>query len=205
MDERKTSNYEMRTWLETIQNIVGENGLKSILNHSGLTHYIDKLPPEDYEFVIPKKDIVSLFGSLNALFGKRGIRSLQLRIGREFTRVSIEKYNPLMAKTLVTAAKFVPQNMKIRLALQRFSEELGSALSLDIDVQEDDQYFTVSIKGLFISDGVAADAPVCHAYVGILEYLVEWITGHDHEVREIQCVAMGDDTDVFQISKVRRD
>jgi predicted hydrocarbon binding protein len=205
MDERRTSNYEMRTWLETIQNIVGENGLKSILNHSGLTPYIDNLPPEDYEFVIPKRDIVSLFGSLNALFGEKGIRSLQLRIGREFTRVSIEKYNPLMAKTLVTAAKIVPETIKIRLALQRFREELGTALSLDIDIQEDDQWFIVSIKGLFISDGVRADTPICHAYVGILEYLVEWITGHRHEVREIQCVAMGDEADVFQISKQRTD
>ncbi|MBU7042942.1 MAG: hypothetical protein HXS47_05060, partial [Theionarchaea archaeon] len=89
MDERKTSNYEMRTWLETIQNIVGSNGLKSILNHANLKHYINNFPPEDYEFVIPKEDIVNLFGSLNALFGERGIRSLQLRIGREFTRVSI--------------------------------------------------------------------------------------------------------------------
>ena len=205
MDERKTSNYEMRTWLETIQNIVGSNGLKSILNHANLKHYINNFPPEDYEFVIPKEDIVNLFGSLNALFGERGIRSLQLRIGREFTRVSIKKYNPLMAKTLVTAAKIVPEHTKMRLALQRFKEELGKALSLDIEVQEDDQTFIVSIGGLFISDGIQADTPVCYAYVGILESLIEWITGHHHEVREIQCVAMGDPLDVFQISKIRND
>ena len=201
MDERKTSNYEMRTWLETIQNIVGSNGLKSILNHASLHHYIDNFPPEDYDFVIPKKDIVNLFNSLNALFGERGIRSLQLRIGREFTRVSIEKYNPMMARALLTAAKIVPENMKIRLALQRFREELGKALSLDIEIREDDQSFTVSIRGLFISDGAKADTPICYAYVGILESLMEWITGHLHEVHEVECVATGHPADVFRISK----
>jgi hypothetical protein len=31
-DERKTDNFSMKVFLETIENIVGVNGLKSVLN-----------------------------------------------------------------------------------------------------------------------------------------------------------------------------
>jgi predicted hydrocarbon binding protein len=199
----RTSNYEMRTWLETIQNIVGHNGLKSILNHAHLTQYVDNFPPKDYDFQIPLEDVSRLFDSLNALFGERGTRTLQLRIGREFTRVSIDNYNPVMARGLQVASRLVPETTKMRLALQKFQEELGRALSLDIKLQEEEDHFLLSCKGIFISQGVESDCPVCHAYVGILEYLVEWITGHPHSVEEVQCRAMGHPADVFKISKTK--
>ncbi|MBU7014076.1 MAG: hypothetical protein HXS52_06575 [Theionarchaea archaeon] len=196
-----TSNYEMRTWLETIQNIVGANGLKSILNHAHLQHYQSNLPPKDYQFRIPLEDVANLFGSLNTLFGERGTRSLQLRIGREFTRVTIDNYNPVMAKSLQIASRLVPETTKMRLALRKFKEEMEKGLSLTIELTEESDWFLLSIKGIFVSEGITSKTPVCHAYVGILDYLIEWITGHPHEVREIQCRAQGFSADVFRISK----
>ncbi|MBU6996397.1 MAG: hypothetical protein HXS41_07355 [Theionarchaea archaeon] len=198
---KNTSNYEMRTWLETIQNIVGSNGLKSILNHAHLQHYQSNFPPKDYQFKIPLEDVGNLFKSLNTLFGDRGTRSLQLRIGREFTRVTIDNYNPVMAKSLQVAARLVPEVTKMRLALRKFEEEMGKGLSLEIKLTEESDHFLLTIKGIFVSEGVQCETPVCHAYVGILQYLMEWITGRPHEVEEIECRAQGFPADVFRISK----
>jgi predicted hydrocarbon binding protein len=196
-----TSNYEMRTWLETVQNIVGANGLKSILNHAHLQHYQSNFPPKDYQFKIPLEDVANLFKSLNTLFGERGTRSLQLRIGREFTRVTIDNYNPVMAKSLQLATRLVPEATKMRLALRKFAEEMEKALSLNIELTEERNHFLLSIKGIFISEGIESKTPVCHTYVGILHYLIEWITGHPHDVEEVECRAQGFPADVFRISK----
>ncbi|MBU7009779.1 MAG: hypothetical protein HXS46_03755 [Theionarchaea archaeon] len=39
----------------------------------------------------------------------------------------------------------------------------------------------------------------------MLQALMEWVTGHTHEVEEIECRAMGYSADVFRIAKDRKE
>ncbi|MBU7014193.1 MAG: hypothetical protein HXS52_04755 [Theionarchaea archaeon] len=200
-EAKRVSNYAMRNWLESTESILGANGLKSVLNHSNLKKYIDNFPPPDYEMQIPEEDFRGFFNSLMELFGEKGSRSLQLRMGRETVRIDIEKYNQRLVKAILLAARLVPETKKMRLILDRYKEEYERSYHDSIDIQENDDHFLVIQKACFMSEGVTSQVSVCGVLVGAIEYSIEWVTGHRHKVEEIECRAMGHPADVFRISK----
>jgi predicted hydrocarbon binding protein len=72
-------------------------------------------------------------------------------------------------------------------------------------VEEEEDYFLLIYKDHFESDGIISNNPVCGVAEGTLHYVVEWATGHAHEVDEMECRAMGHPTDVFSIWKTKKD
>lgn len=210
MDEgRKTENFVMRIYLETIQNIVGVNGLKSILNYSHLEKYNESFPPNNAELAIPLEELRALFYSLYELFGSKGVRGLQLRVGRENARIGIEGRSAI-AKPLKAAARLVPEEKKMRLLLKKTVEQSKEIYTWNLDkppveLLEEDDCFLIIHRDRFESEEIISNTPVCNVFVGNLQYAIEWITGHPHEVEEIECRAIGDPADVFRISKARKE
>lgn len=204
-EKRKTDNLTMRIWLETIENIVGSNGLKSILNYAGLQKYIDSYPPENNEQDIPVEDTKTLYLSLFELFGEKGARGLQIRAGREFIRIAREKL-PEVVNALEDKIRPLPELEKMRVGLEIFKEsfEQHYTSTLDvprIEIQEEDDYFLLIERDNPVSHASTSEKPMCFTYVGMLQYQMEVLTGHLHTVKEIECKAMGHPADVFKISK----
>ena len=206
-EEKKTDNFLMKCWLETIQNIVGPNGLKSILHYAHLEKYIDNFPPDNDLLEVPVEDARNLFLALYELFGSKGSRSLSLQAGREFARIGIEGRSGLV-KAVLLAARIAPEVKKMRLVIEKTVETgnkwyTSSESGPLIELKEDDNYFIIYHKDRFESEGISSQEPVCGIYTGMFQYLIEWITGHKHEVKEVECRAMGHPADVFRIEKAR--
>ncbi|MBU6996537.1 MAG: hypothetical protein HXS42_02705 [Theionarchaea archaeon] len=70
-----------------------------------------------------------------------------------------------------------------------------------LTIEENEGSFLFIHRDRVESEGVHSEKPVCNIYVGMIEYSIEWITGHHHDVKEIECRAMGHPADVFRISK----
>lgn len=206
---RKTDNLVLRANLETIQEITGVNGLKSILNFAGMQHYIDNFPPDNDEREIPVEELQKLDNALQVLFGGKGARALQLKVGWEFARTAIGK-RPGIEKAVRLAARLLPESRKMRLVLERWGEEIEKREPSEVhnprvEVREEEDYFIYIDKDQYAREGVTSETPSCNGYVGILGYLMEWITGHNHEVEEIECRATGYPVDVFKIQKRRKE
>jgi predicted hydrocarbon binding protein len=208
-DERKIDNFSMRVWLETIDNTIGGAGLKSVLNYAKLQKYIDDFPPDTDELEIPAEDLRGLTQTIVELFGEKGAHVLQVRIGREFVRIGTEK-RPGMTKALLVAARLLPEAKRMHLALQKWIEgaeqRFPSSLNESrFELQEDDNFFIFTDRDNVSSSGITAKKPACGAFVGVLQALMEYVTGHPHTVEEIECRAMGHPADVFKISKARKE
>ena len=204
-EERKTDNHVMFVWLETVQNIIGPSGVKSILNYAHLQKYIDNFPPNDDDLVIPLEDLQTLYSSLLELFGKKGARSLQIRVGREAARLAVEA-RPQISKPLKLAARLLPEPKKMRLTLEKHIEQIEKRFDYipnfpPIELHENEDCFLYKDEAWFESEGRTSQTPLCGLMSGMLMYLMEWITGHEHEVEEIECRAMGHPKDVFRIEK----
>lgn len=202
---QKTDNFSMRVFLETIESIVGPNGLKSILNYAHMQKYIDCLPPDNEELAIPLEDLHNLLFSLYELFGTKGARTLQLRVGREIFHVGIKK-RPTIAKTLRVAARLLPETKRMRLILEKLAEYDWKAFYSEsdespVELKEEKDCFLMIHKGRYESEEIISQTPVCGIFAGTIEVMVEWITGHNHNVQEIECRAMGHPADVFKIAK----
>jgi predicted hydrocarbon binding protein len=204
-EDRKTDNFTMRITLETLETIIGNNGLKSILNHSGLYLYIDNFPPDDDMLEIPLDDIHSLHSSLRELFGNNGVRSLQLQIGQEICRIGLEKRTGIV-RALRLGAKLLPESQKMRMTLEKYMEQAETRQppsngTSRFMLHEYDDFFELTDRDYHMSRGITSEWPVCNDIVGTLFYLMKWVTGHSHEVEEIKCRAMGHPADVFRIYK----
>jgi predicted hydrocarbon binding protein len=207
LKERKIDNFTMRIYLETIENIVGSNGLKSILNYAHLKKYIDSFPPDNDDIVIPREDLHSLYGSLLDLFGNTGARSLQFQVGHNVFRTGVEK-RPGIVKALKLTARLLPETKRMRLALEKFvegfEERFSQVETRTLELEETNDYFLIVDTDCYMSEGITSKTPVCGVYVGMVRALIEWITGHEHAVEEIKCRAMGDSADVIRIAKSRK-
>lgn len=204
-EDRKIDNFTMKITLQAIQDIVGENGLKSILNYAHLEKYIDTFPPENYEMEIPLDDDYRLYFSLLELFGSRGMWGLRYRCGREIFRLNIERRSSLV-KAFKHSLRLLPENRRLRLILERFVEQYEKRLTSTLDtlrfeLREEDDCFLVIDRDYHLSQGITSKTPVCSEIVGALEYLVEWGTGNKHRVEEIECRATGHSADVFKVAK----
>lgn len=201
----EVDNFLFRKWLETLQNIVGKNGLNSILNYSHLDMYIGNFPPDNDDLAIPVQYLQHLYMAILELLGQKGAHSLQLRVGKEVMRNLIEG-RPIITKPLKAAAHFLPVSKRMRMALEKFIEQslkrapttLGSNR---FELQEEPEYFLFIDRDYEGSEGVIANSPVCGFQTGMLQYAMEWITGTPHRVEEIECRAMGHPADVFKIWK----
>ena len=206
-EELNIDNLTMRIWLQTLESLVGEGGLHSILNYAHLTKYNHNLPPQNDELEIPADDIRKLVLCLTELFGQKGARVLQLRAGREFIHIGVEETGPV-AKALLAAARILPETKRMRLALEKLEEESDKRLpSKDkrIELREEGDCFIYIDRCCLESKGVVSVQPVCNVTAGLLSALMEWITRHPHEVTEIECRALGHPADVFRIEKSRKE
>ena len=209
IDVKKTDNLIMRVLLETIQNVVGANGLKSILNYAHLKKYIDSFPPENHELDIPIEDFHNVMVALVRLFGHKGASSLKIKVGRNILLLARKK-RPKIAGAIRLAIRFLPETQRMKVALKGFIKEIEKRLPLPskkpyLKLQEEKEYFLITDKVYSESKGVKSKTPNCFIFVGMLLQLMELVTGHQHEVEEIRCKAMGDEVDVFKIMKVHKD
>ena len=83
-----------RIVLLAFEEIIGKNGLNSILNLSELSSLIDNYPPEDDKQVIPFDIFSQLQRSLEQGYGPHGGRGLALRSGRAFFSNGLRTYGP---------------------------------------------------------------------------------------------------------------
>jgi predicted hydrocarbon binding protein len=203
--EKRAENFLMKVWLETIENVVGENGLKSILHYAHLEKYIDNFPPDNGKLETPTKDAQALFQSLSDIFGQKGKRGLLLRAGREFARLGVDGRSGI-ARALEFASRLVPEITKMRLVLEKIVTQYEKMYTFDgngshASLKEEESCFFLTFEDYFESSDIESDIPVCNVNVGMLQYIMEWITGHPHRVEEVKCRAMGDPADVFKIWK----
>lgn len=207
LEGRKTDNLVLRLTLETIQKELGTAMLRNILNNAGLQKYIDAFPPDNDELVVPLEELHRIQLALFEMLGYRGSQGLMTLIGKEISRYGVEK-RPKMTSAFKMSVKLFPESKKIKMLLNFLVKQSKQRYMIDANpgakvVERKDAYLFIH-EQWHTSEGLETDKPVCSDLVGMIRYLVEWITGNKHEVKEIECRATGDKADVVQISKEKK-
>ncbi|MBU7031292.1 MAG: hypothetical protein HXS53_02060 [Theionarchaea archaeon] len=206
LEGRMTDNLVMRLTLDTIEKELGTRTLNNILRQAHLANYIDNFPPDNDDLVIPLENLHRVQLALFELLGYRSSKGLMLLIGKEISRHGIESRSAL-THALKISVKLLPESKKIGMLLNFLVKQAEERYTIDIhpaaEVQEKDDYFLFIHKQWHTSEGISADQPVCYDLIGMISYLVEWITGSKHDVQEIECRATGHATDIIKIGKAR--
>ncbi len=188
--------------LDALSDIMGENGLKAVLNLAHLPELIDNYPPDNLQKEFDFADVSAINQALEEMYGPRGGRGLALRVGRSTFADALKNFGAL-AGAGDMAFKILPLHTKMRIgvpAMARIFSQLSDQYSTSKEV---DDTFVYTIHRCPVCWGRSElDKPVCFIAVGLLQEGLKWLSGgKEFRINESKCIAMGDAVCEFVIQK----
>ena len=90
----------------TTEEMLGKNGLNSILNYTKLQHYIDNYPPNTFDQEHPASDFTRFVAGMVEVMGEMGARSLMLQSGLKAFEIMLRDMPSLLPLTVSRFRRF---------------------------------------------------------------------------------------------------
>jgi predicted hydrocarbon binding protein len=190
-----------RIYLEAIEEIMGPNGIKALLNMAEMRHLIDNFPPRNLSKEFDFADFSHLNAAMEMMYGPRGGRALSLRAGRKAFDQGLKNFGAMVG-VADKAFRMLPLKLRMKIGLGAMAKAFSTTSDQISYVNEEDDHFRYVIERCPVCWGRQADGPICHAALGIILEGLNWGTGgQKFKVAQITCTAAGDPSCDFTISK----
>jgi hypothetical protein len=194
-----------RIFLESIEEIMGSNGIKALLNMANMANLIDNYPPRNLSKEFDFADFANLNEAMEMMYGPRGGRALSLRAGRKAFDQGLKNFGPMVGIADRTF-RMLPLKLRMKVGLGAMAKAFSSTSVQISYVQEEEDHFMYFIDRCPVCWGRHSDTPICHAAMGIILEGLNWGTGGlKFKTSEVTCIAKGDPSCTFVISKVPLD
>ena len=199
-NEREMPNAALRVLLDALAEVMGENGMKAVLNAGQLGHYITDPPTKDLAMNSTFSEYGAVQDAVEDFYGPRGARAMLLRIGRATFRFGL-KDQPAILGLAGVALKALPEKTRMKLILDRMAKAATERLNQPSKVVEEDDAF------YYVTDTCPCrwrkehDKPCGYVAVGALTEAMAWTTGKVYKVEEVACIANGATNGVYRIPK----
>jgi bacteriochlorophyll 4-vinyl reductase len=203
-EERRMPNVMLRNLLEAVAEVLGENGLKAVLNAAGLQRFIDNYPPNDMELDVTFADYGTVEQAVEDVVGPRGAKVILTRIGRATFRYALEE-RPAVLGLAGLALKALPTTARMKLVLASLARAATRDVNQPTDIEEQDDHFFFVVDECPCRWRGEKDKPVCFVTVGVLQGALHWATGKNFNINEVSCIAMGDNACRYRIDKKPRE
>jgi predicted hydrocarbon binding protein len=190
-----------RIVLLAFEEVMGKNGLNSILHLASLSSLIGNYPPEDDARTVPFKTFSLLQNSLEQGYGPHGGRGLALRAGRVFFSHGLRTYGSKLGLNDSTF-RLQPPELKLISVLHKLAAFFN---------QHTDQKVTLTESKSTILWREArcpwcwerqVYEPVCQFTVGMLQEALYWVSGGKfYNVVEETCIAQGESACLIVIDR----
>ena len=192
----------VRQALTSAQEVMGDNGLHTVLRTCGLERYIDNFPPNNLEPSIHVSEYAKLNEAIEAFYG-RGGKGILRRIGKASFQYGVREQSALLGVAGV-ALKLLPEKQKIKFILNGMADALKKSnpdVNAWVDESGDNIAYIESTCG--ICYGRESTTPLCYLYAGSITEAVLWATGKEFAVTETHCLARDDEYCRFEIGEAR--
>jgi len=199
-DDRPMSNAALRVLLDAIEDIMGENGTKAVLNAGGLSKYIDNYPPKSLEMEAHFSEYGALQQAVEEFYGPRGARAMLLKIGRATFQFGLKDQPAIMGLAGI-ALKAIPEKNRMKLILERMAKAATDRINQPSHIVEEDDAF------YYVQDECPCrwrpehEKACCFVSVGALMEAMAWTTGKVYKVEEVACISNGASNCVYRIPK----
>lgn len=192
----------VRQALVSAQEVMGENGLNTVLRTSGLERYIGNFPPDNLEPAIKTSDYARLNEVIEEFYG-RGGRGMLRRIGKASFQYAVREQAALLGLAGV-ALKLLPTKQRIKFILNALVNALKKSNSqVDAWMEEEGGTFAYCDATCGICHGRTSTEAICHLYIGSIGEAVKWATGEEFEIVETLCTAKGDPHCRFEVRELK--
>ncbi len=190
-----------RIYLLALEEVMGVNGVKAVLNLAGVPHLISNYPPNNLAKEFDFADFAAINAAIEEMYGTRGGRGLALRAGRASFAQGLSEFGAVVGASEL-AFKVIPLSTKLKVGLKAMAETFTKFSDQKSDVTEEAAYFVYTIYQDPLSWGRTSDHPVGYGAIGILQEGLRWVSGgKDFKVEQVQCKSMGHENSVFHIYK----
>ena len=190
-----------KIYLESIEEIMGANGIKALLNLADMKNLIDNFPPGNLSKEFDFADFAHLNEAMEMMYGPRGGRALALRAGRKAFDQGLKNFGAMVG-VADRAFRLLPLKLKMKIGLGAMAKAFSTTSDQISYVEEKDDHFLYVIERCPVCWGRHSDTPMCHAAMGIIQEGVDWGTGGlKFKIAEVTCIAKGDPACNFTISK----
>jgi predicted hydrocarbon binding protein len=190
-----------RIVLLSLQDVMGENALNTVLNMARLQDYVGNFPPNNFEGTVSFDELGRLLQALEQMYGVRSGRGLARKAGRAAFRLGVRDFGPLLGLADLSF-RILPLGMRLRIGLEVLAETFNKFTDHSVRVVDDDRYLRWTVDRCGVSWGRRSETPCCHLSVGIIEEALYWVSGgRTFYVEEVACVATGDPACVILTGK----
>jgi bacteriochlorophyll 4-vinyl reductase len=194
------ANAIVRQALMAAQEVMGANGLHSVLRASGLGRFVEAFPPDNLDLEVKSEEYAGLCAAIEAFYG-RAARGMLRRIGKASFQYGLREQPALMGLA-GAALSLLPTRQRILFVLRRMADALVKT-SPGAQLWVDDRGPQLAFLAKTCSQcyGRHSDHPICNIYIGSIGEAVHWATGHEHTVTETHCIARGDAFCRFEVGE----
>ncbi len=190
-----------RIYLAAIEDIMGANGIKALLNMADMKHLIGNYPPANLNKEFVFADFAHLNEAMEMMYGPRGGRALSLRAGRKAFDEGLKNFGAMVG-VADKAFRMLPLKLRMKVGLGAMARTFSATSDQISYVREADDHFVYVIERCPVCWGRNSDGPICHAAMGIILEGLDWGTGgKKFRVSQVTCHAAGDPSCDFTISK----
>lgn len=190
-----------RIYLMAMEEVMGTNGIKAVLNLAKVPELIGNYPSNNLAREFDFSDFGAIGSAIEEMYGPRGGRGLALRAGRASFAQGLSEFGSVVGASEL-AFKVIPLGTKVKVGLKAMAETFTKFSDQISDVEEADDHFVYTIRRCPVCWGRTSEKPICYGAVGILQEGLRWVSGgKDFRVEEILCHAVGDQFCVFHIYK----
>ncbi|MEF3273835.1 MAG: 4-vinyl reductase [Chloroflexus sp.] len=175
----------------SLEEVMGQNGVKALLRLADLQQYINAYPPNDLKREFPFEAISKYSVALGTMYGPRGARGLELRAGRVAFSLGLKEFGPLLGMADL-ALKLMPITMKLKIVLNATAQTFDRFSDQSSHVEEERGRFVYHITRCSNCITRPEPGPVFYIARGILEEATAWVSGgRRFSVEQISCIGQG--------------
>ncbi len=190
-----------RITIESLEEVMGKNGLNAILHLADLSELINNYPPDNLEKEFDFAYFTALCVALEEMYGPRGGRGLALRAGRATFADALRGFGAL-AGVGDLAFKVLPLAAKLKIGLPAMANIFTQFSDQISNVNEEGDKYVYTLERCPMCWNRKADRPVCYVGQGLLQEALRWVSGgHEFKVDLLSCIAKGDDMGRYVIYK----
>jgi predicted hydrocarbon binding protein len=191
-----------RIILTSAEEVMGPQGVRSMLNMAKIPQYIDNYPPDNMKKEFTFEGVGQLQQAIWDMYGNRGARVFAVRAGEQSFKVGLSQFKSVAAAAQV-AMRVGTLEGKVKLGLEFFSKFFNTVSDQVVEVGEDEKHWVWTITRCPVCWGRKSDESVCHLAIGVLQAALAWVAdGKKFRLLETECKAKGDKNCVIKIEKV---
>lgn len=187
MAEKTVANVVIRVTLDATEDVMGKNGLRSLMNYGGMSHLFDNKPDYSPEKGFTDEDLRAIDQSFIKILGMSGTMALYRVIGRAAGRYPIDL-------GILEPFKDLPTDEKLLKSIEQIPIFTGRGT-----VFKEGETVVYSNPQCAFCEGQTSTRPICSFVAGLMDEFAAWSGVKDKRTIETECKAMGSDACRYEI------